>query len=42
MGIGSALLGLKPVVEFMTMNFALQALDHIFNSSAKLHYMSAG
>lgn len=42
MGIGSALLGLKPIVEFMTMNFALQALDHIINSSAKLHYMSAG
>lgn len=42
MGIGSALLGLKPIVEFMTMNFALQALDHIMNSSAKLYYMSAG
>ena len=35
-------MGLKPIVEFMTMNFALQAIDHIINSCAKLHYMSGG
>jgi len=35
-------MGLKPVIEFMTMNFALQAIDHILNSAAKLNYMSAG
>lgn len=39
---GAALMGLKPIVEFMTMNFALQAIDHIINSSAKLNYMSGG
>jgi len=41
-GVGAASAGLKPVVEFMTFNFALQAIDHIINSAAKLHYMSAG
>ena len=35
-------MGLTPVVQFMTINFALQAIDHIINSSAKLNYMSAG
>eukprot|EP00049_Salpingoeca_infusionum_P004001 m.73631 g.73631 ORF g.73631 m.73631 type:complete len:398 (-) comp12371_c1_seq1:1295-2488(-) len=39
---GAAMAGLKPVVEFMTFNFALQAIDHIVNSAAKGHYMSAG
>lgn len=39
---GAALMGLKPIVEFMTMNFSLQAIDHIINSCAKLSYMSAG
>ena len=39
---GAALMGLTPVVEFMTINFALQAIDHIINSAAKLHYMSGG
>lgn len=34
--------GLKPIVEFMTWNFALQSIDHIVNSSAKLKYMSGG
>jgi pyruvate dehydrogenase E1 component beta subunit len=34
--------GLRPIVEFMTWNFALQSIDHIINSAAKLHYMSAG
>jgi pyruvate dehydrogenase E1 component beta subunit len=42
LGCGAALMGLTPVIEFMTMNFALQSIDHIINSSAKLHYMSAG
>jgi len=41
-GIGSAFAGLKPIVEFMTFNFALQAIDHIVNSAAKTLYMSAG
>jgi pyruvate dehydrogenase E1 component beta subunit len=40
--VGSALYGLKPIVEFMTWNFAMQAIDHIINSAAKAHYMSAG
>ena len=41
-GVGASLYGLRPVVEFMTFNFALQAIDHIVNSCAKGHYMSAG
>ncbi|KYQ96652.1 pyruvate dehydrogenase E1 beta subunit [Tieghemostelium lacteum] len=41
-GVGAAMSGLKPVVEFMTMNFAMQGIDHIINSSAKTHYMSGG
>ncbi|KAF2070905.1 hypothetical protein CYY_007771 [Polysphondylium violaceum] len=41
-GVGSAMAGLRPVVEFMTWNFAMQAIDHIVNSSAKTHYMSGG
>ena len=39
---GAAMAGLKPVVEFMTFNFAMQAIDHIINSSAKTRYMSGG
>lgn len=39
---GAAFSGLKPVVEFMTFNFAMQAIDHIINSSAKTKYMSGG
>ena len=35
-------MGLKPIVEFMTWNFALQSIDHIINSSAKTSYMSSG
>lgn len=42
MAVGAALTGLKPIVEFMTMNFALQAIDHIINSAAKTLYMSGG
>ena len=41
-GIGSAFLGLKPVVEFMTFNFSMQAIDQIINSAAKTLYMSGG
>ncbi|GJP47284.1 hypothetical protein CLOM_g10015 [Closterium sp. NIES-68] len=41
-GVGAAMYGLKPVVEFMTFNFSMQAIDHIVNSAAKAHYMSAG
>ena len=41
-GIGAAMLGLRPVVEMMTFNFALLALDQIVNSAAKMHYMSGG
>ncbi len=40
--VGSAFEGLKPVVEFMTMNFAMQAIDHIINSAAKTLYMAGG
>jgi pyruvate dehydrogenase E1 component beta subunit len=42
LGVGAALAGLKPIVEFMTFNFAMQAIDHIINSAAKTHYMSGG
>mgnify|MGYP003110780734 CR=1 FL=1 len=41
-GVGAAFGGLKPIVEFMTFNFALQAMDHILNSAAKTLYMSGG
>ena len=41
-GVGAAFGGLKPVVEFMTFNFAMQAIDHIINSAAKTLYMSGG
>ncbi len=41
-GVGAAFAGLRPIVEFMTWNFALQAIDHIINSAAKTHYMSGG
>ncbi|KAF7496090.1 Pyruvate dehydrogenase E1 component subunit beta [Sarcoptes scabiei] len=40
--VGAAFYGLKPVCEFMTFNFAMQAIDQIINSAAKTHYMSAG
>ncbi len=42
LGVGAALAGLKPVVEFMTWNFAMQAMDHLINSAAKTLYMSGG
>jgi pyruvate dehydrogenase E1 component beta subunit len=41
-GVGAAFAGLKPIVEFMTWNFAMQAIDHILNSGAKTLYMSGG
>jgi len=41
-GVGAAMAGLKPIVEFMTFNFAMQAIDQIINSAAKTHYMSGG
>jgi pyruvate dehydrogenase E1 component beta subunit len=42
LGVGAAFMGLRPIVEFMTMNFAMQAIDHIINSAAKTLYMSGG
>ncbi len=42
LGAGAAMGGLKPIVEFMTFNFAMQAIDHIINSAAKTNYMSGG
>jgi pyruvate dehydrogenase E1 component beta subunit len=41
-GVGAAYYGLRPIVEFMTFNFAMQAIDQIINSAAKTNYMSAG
>ena len=42
LAIGAAMKGLRPIVEFMTWNFAMQAIDHIINSAAKTFYMSGG
>ena len=42
LGTGAAFAGLRPIVEFMTLNFAMQAIDHIINSAAKTRYMSGG
>ncbi len=42
LGVGAAMVGLKPIVEFMTFNFAMQAIDQIINSAAKTRYMSGG
>ena len=41
-GVGAAIAGLKPIVEFMTFNFAMQAMDQLINSAAKTQYMSGG
>src|SRR6476619_2175907 len=41
-GVGSAMVGLRPVIEFMTWNFALLALDQVVNAAAKMLYMSGG
>jgi pyruvate dehydrogenase E1 component beta subunit len=42
LGVGAAMAGLKPIVEFMTFNFAMQAIDQLINSAAKTRYMSGG
>jgi len=42
LGVGAAFAGLRPIVEFMTFNFAMQAMDHIINSAAKTLYMAGG
>jgi len=42
LGVGAAFAGLRPIVEFMTFNFSMQAIDHIINSAAKTLYMSGG
>jgi len=42
LGVGAAMAGLRPVIEFMTFNFAFLALDQVINNAVKLHYMSAG
>src|ERR1700751_3699132 len=42
LGVGAALAGLKPIIEFMTFNFAMQAMDQLINSAAKTRYMSGG
>jgi pyruvate dehydrogenase E1 component beta subunit len=42
LAVGAAMKGLKPIVEFMTWNFGMQAMDQIINSAAKTHYMSGG
>jgi pyruvate dehydrogenase E1 component beta subunit len=42
LGTGAAMGGLRPIVEFMTFNFAMQAIDHVVNSAAKTNYMSGG
>lgn len=42
LGVGASMMGLKPIVEFMTWNFAMQAIDQIINSAAKTRYMSGG
>ena len=42
LGVGAALYGLRPIIEFMTFNFSMQGIDQIINSAAKIKYMSAG
>jgi len=42
LGVGASFAGLRPIVEFMTFNFAMQAMDHLINSAAKTRYMSGG
>jgi len=42
LGVGASMMGLRPIVEFMTWNFAMQAMDQIINSAGKTHYMSGG
>jgi pyruvate dehydrogenase E1 component beta subunit len=42
LGVGAAMVGLRPVIEFMTFNFSILAMDQVFNSAAKIRYMSGG
>ena len=42
LGVGAAMAGLRPVIEFMTFNFAFLAIDQVINSAAKMYYMSEG
>src|SRR5918993_2060314 len=42
LGVGAAMVGLRPVIEFMTFNFSMLATDQVFNSAAKVLYMSGG
>src|ERR687897_989014 len=42
LGVGAAMVGLRPVIEFMTFNFAMLATDQVFNNAAKVRYMSGG
>lgn len=42
LGVGAAMVGLRPVIEFMTFNFSLLAVDQVFNTAAKMHYMTGG
>ena len=42
LGVGAAMAGLRPVIEFMTFNFAFLALDQVINNASKMHYMSEG
>lgn len=42
LAVGAAMAGLRPICEFMTFNFSMQAIDQIINSAAKTYYMSAG
>lgn len=42
LGVGAAMVGLRPIIEFMTHNFSILAWDQVFNSAAKLHYMTGG
>ncbi len=42
LAVGAAMAGLRPICEFMTFNFSMQAIDQVVNSAAKTYYMSAG
>lgn len=42
LGVGAAMTGLRPIIEFMTFNFSILALDQVFNGAAKMHYMTGG
>jgi len=42
LGIGAALAGMRPIIEWMTLNFSIQAMDQVFSNAAKMRYMSGG